>query len=103
MAALVAGAACGHTEVHHVSFQGGAPRGPVASTDLYVGAVPSRAHAEVGLLQVIGHGDNAGEPSVLAALRAAGRQRGCDAVAKVAFSQGSAAGHAVGVCVVWAP
>lgn len=103
LAALASAAlvGCGHTEVHHVSFQGeGGPR-PAESTDLYLDSVPTRPFTAVGLVQAIGYGDDAREATVLAALRAAGRQRGCEALARVRYSQGAAAGHAIGVCVVW--
>lgn len=102
--AALAGAAlsgCGHTEVHHVSFQGEGGSGPAESTELYLDSVPTRSFTAVGLVQVIGYGDDAREATVLAALRAAGRQRGCEALARVRYSQGATAGHAVGVCVVW--
>ena len=103
LALLASLTGCRHLETHYAALGGPAsvPQAPAAETELHVGAVPARPFVEQGLVQAIGHGDDAAEERVLGALREEGRRRGCEAVVRVRVDRGQGASHAIGVCVRW--
>ncbi len=99
-ALALAGLACGSVEARSVAFRPLAP--PTSRAELYLGSVPARPYAELGLVQAVGTGAGADEAAVLAALRERAQRMGCEAVVRVHVALGQTAAHAMGVCARWA-
>ena len=91
---------CGSIEAYRAPFR--APLPPTKEVQLFIDTVPATPFSEVGLVQVIGHGNKAEQETVLDAMRREGKQMGCDAIVRLRFNQGATMSHAIGVCVVWA-
>ncbi|WP_394825718.1 hypothetical protein [Pendulispora albinea] len=99
----IAGAAgcSGYTDVHAVVLR--EPRGLV-SDDVRVymdeQAVPEDFY-ELAMLQAVGYDGDATAEDVVSALRARGRDLGCDAIVHLRVELGYTIAHGYGVCVKW--
>lgn len=92
--------ACGHTETHHLVFDGSSA--PATSrVEVFMKSVPKRPFVERGLVQAIGDGNERAPRQVIEALQDEARRMGCDAVVKTNVQRGASATHAIGVCVRW--
>lgn len=90
---------CGHVETYHSLFR--APLPPTKEVQIFLEEVPTKTFSEVGLVQVVGHGNKADRTTVIDAVRHEAQRMGCDAVVKTRFNEGGTMSHAIGVCVVW--
>lgn len=101
LTAVVALAGCGHTETHVAMLR--APQAPTSAraVELYVAdqAPPQRPFYDIGIVQAIGFGSEAGGEDVSRALTEKAAQLGCDAVVRVFIDVGYSRAHASGVCV----
>jgi hypothetical protein len=90
---------CGHIETYHSLFR--APLPPTKDVQIFLEEAPPKTFSEVGLVQVVGHGNKADRTNVIEAVRQEAQRMGCDAVVKTRFNEGGTMSHAIGVCVVW--
>ncbi len=99
LAAPLAVAACGFTEVHEAVLR--PATGPTAHpVELYMGdEAPGRPYVEAAILQAVGHGGDANLEDLSKALSERAAQLGCDAVVQIRVDQGYTMAHASGVCV----
>lgn len=97
--ALLALAACGHTEMHEVLLR--QPPGPTGRpVEIYMATQsPPRPFYEIAILQAIGDGGDATLEDVVQGLTHRGQQLGCDAIVRIQIDVGYARAHATGVCV----